>query len=83
MLQEYEVKDNKSTVAVTAGNKAFIFWRVNIHFLSSAILALAMADAQADVIPSRLILLGLCDWRHIMGWCSEAYASHEGLHPVG
>ena len=30
MLQEYEVKDNKSTVAVTAGNKAFIFWRVSI-----------------------------------------------------
>ncbi|CAK0785281.1 hypothetical protein CVIRNUC_008487 [Coccomyxa viridis] len=26
--EEYEVKDNKSTVAVTAGNKAFIFWRV-------------------------------------------------------
>ena len=36
MLQEYEVKDNKSTVAVTAGNKAFIFWRVSIHILSSA-----------------------------------------------
>ena len=29
-LQEYEVKDNKSTVAVTAGDKAFIFWRVSI-----------------------------------------------------
>ena len=29
VLQEYEVKDNKSTVAVTAGNKAFIFWRVS------------------------------------------------------
>ena len=29
LLQEYEVKDNRSTVAVTAGNKAFIFWRVS------------------------------------------------------
>jgi len=28
IFKEYEVKDNKSTVAVTAGNKAFIFWRV-------------------------------------------------------
>ena len=36
VLQEYEVKDNKSTVAVTAGNKAFIFWRVSIHIHSSA-----------------------------------------------
>ena len=35
VLQEYEVKDNKSTVAVTAGNKAFIFWRVCIYILSS------------------------------------------------
>lgn len=33
VLQEYEVKDNKSTVAVTAGNKAFIFWRVSTHSL--------------------------------------------------
>lgn len=24
------MKDNKSTVAVTAGDKAFIFWRVSI-----------------------------------------------------
>jgi len=28
IFKEYEVKDNKSTVAVTAGDKAFIFWRV-------------------------------------------------------
>ena len=25
------MKDNKSTVAVSAGNKAFIFWRVSIR----------------------------------------------------
>ncbi len=31
-LQEYEVKDNRSTVAVSAGNKAFIFWRVRASF---------------------------------------------------
>lgn len=30
-LQEYEVKDNRSTVAVSAGDKAFIFWRVSIY----------------------------------------------------
>jgi len=28
IFKEYEVKDNKSTVAVSAGNKAFIFWRI-------------------------------------------------------
>lgn len=33
-LQEYEVKDNRSTVAVTAGDKAFIFWRVNSYILA-------------------------------------------------
>ncbi|EIE22002.1 hypothetical protein COCSUDRAFT_56439 [Coccomyxa subellipsoidea C-169] len=28
IFKEYEVKDNRSTVAVSAGNKAFIFWRI-------------------------------------------------------
>ncbi|CAL8471481.1 g11023 [Coccomyxa elongata] len=28
IFKEYEVKDNRSTVAVSAGDKAFIFWRI-------------------------------------------------------
>ena len=38
VVQEYEVKDNKSTVAVTAGDKAFIFWRVSPAILNSIFL---------------------------------------------
>jgi hypothetical protein len=38
-VQEYNVKDNRSTVAVTAGNKAFIFWRVSHSTFLSVFIA--------------------------------------------